>query len=122
MISFNFNKLLTPINIYRISLLILLIVSLVTAEHIKDIYSFIQAIVGMPIIIFMLTYPRLWIKNYDFKSKSKYDRTVSEIIFAKKKKGKIRTFFAWFFLCSTNFALIVTALSVNIPTQWIFNE
>ncbi len=83
--SINFNLLLRPINLYRILLLFGFFIVAIKSKYILDFYTFFQIFIGVPIVVFILTYKNFWFKR--IVNKNKYERTIEEIVFEKNKKG-----------------------------------
>lgn len=81
----NFNLLLRPINLYRMLLLFGFLIAAIKSKYILDSYTFLQIFIGVPIIVFILTYKNFWFKRIE--KKNKYERTIEEIVFEKNKKG-----------------------------------
>lgn len=83
--NIDFNLLLRPINLYRMLLLFGFLIVAIKSKYILDFYTFLQMFIGVPILVFILTYKNFWFKSIE--KKNKYERTIEEIVFDKNKKG-----------------------------------
>jgi general stress protein CsbA len=111
MISINFDKVLTPVNVYRFFLFIVLILAAIKSDFVTNGYTFLQVLLFIPICIYLLTTRKLWVKKIE--KKDKYEKTIKEIIFKREKKGFFYFFNIGLFYFSNMLIIFISIVSLT---------